>query len=66
MQKHATAGYYVKIMRKMHYEGEDFIVKEIHRIEKVLLNILLEEKRDELEKKRNILERFRNRLHDEL
>lgn len=50
----------------MHYEGEDFIVKEIHRIEKVLLNILLHEKRDELQKKRNILERFRNRLHDEL
>ena len=53
-------------MRKIHSEGEDFIVKEIRRIEKVLLNLLLEEKRDELQKKRNILEQFRDRLHDEL
>lgn len=66
LQKHATADYYLKIMRKIHSEGEDFIVKEIHRIEKVLLNLLLEEKRDELQKKRNILEQFRDRLHDEL
>ena len=60
------AHYYVKVMRDIQSEGEQYLDLEIERINKLFLSDLHLDKRDELTKKKNVLQYFRINRRDEL
>lgn len=60
-----SAEIYVKSMRKVIEKGEDFVPKEVERVEKLLKAKMTKEKQDELQKRINILQSFKV-VHDEL
>lgn len=60
-----SAEIYVKSMRKVIEKNDDFVPKELERVEKLLKGKITKEKQDELQKRINILQSFKV-VHDEL
>jgi len=64
--KKPIGDYYVKVMRKILNEGDDFVVEEITRLQKLIFGSVSLNLKDELTKRRNILRHFSNYRRDEL
>eukprot|EP00112_Aurelia_sp_Birch-Aquarium-sp1_P002244 Seg1244.1 transcript_id=Seg1244.1/GoldUCD/mRNA.D3Y31 product="Protein disulfide isomerase-like 2-2" protein_id=Seg1244.1/GoldUCD/D3Y31 len=64
--KKRIGDYYVKVMRKIATDGEDFLLEEIERTQKLIFGSTSLNNKDELTKRRNILRQFNNHKRDEL
>eukprot|EP00795_Rhopilema_esculentum_P016709 gene16709-8159_t len=64
--KKAIGDYYIKIMQKIARNGEDFLLDEITRTQKLIFGSVAFNIKDDLTKRRNILHHFSNYRRDEL
>ena len=64
--KKRIGDYYVKVMRKIATDGEEFLSEEIERMQKLIFGSTSLNNKDELTKRRNILRQFNNHKRDEL
>lgn len=62
----STGDYYVKIMKKIVNDGDDFVADEISRLQKLIFGSVSLTLKDEMTKRRNILHHFSNYRRDEL
>lgn len=64
--KRKAADFYVKVMRRIMAEGDDFLDLEVDRINNLMLARVNLDQMDELSRKKNILQHFRKNKRDEL
>ena len=64
--KKPIGDYYVKVMRKIMNDGEDFVADEISRLQKLIFGSVSLNIKDEMTKRRNILHHFNKYRRDEL
>ena len=62
----SVGDYYVKVMKKIMNEGDDFVTEEIARMQKLIFGSASFSLKDEMTKRRNILRHFNNNRRDEL
>lgn len=58
--------YYVRVMKKIASEGDDFIAEEISRLQKLIFSGVSLMLKDQLTRRQNILRHFNNYRRDEL